>query len=358
MRDTAGATDIAQLTITLQGANDTPLAVDDSAFGWPPIVGSPGSGRHPTGNVLPNDRDVDSGDGQSVSGIRTGTELPGGDPLTAVVPGTSSGSGVRIDGTWGWLNIGADGSYLYEVDFARTASLAPGVVVQDYFTYELRDTGGLTDLAQLTVNIRGRNNPPIAVPNLPIAVEAGGIANGSPGIDPAGDITANDFDFEGDPLSVDAIRTGPESGSGTAGTIGSELAGTYGWLTQQADGTFTYRVDNANPLVEALRSSGDTLTDFFTYTVSDIYGAADQATIAVTIRGANDNLLATHDTGTAVEAGGLNNGTPGSQATGNVLLNDTDVDATWHTAKRRTVLAIRTGSRSRQREPPVASAAR
>jgi uncharacterized repeat protein (TIGR01451 family) len=327
MRDTAGATDIAQLTITIQGANDTPLAVDDSAFGWPPIVGSPGSGRHPTGNVLPNDRDVDSGDGQSVSGIRTGTELPGGDPLTAVVPGTSSGSGVRIDGTWGWLNIGADGSYLYEVDFARTASLAPGVVVQDYFTYELRDTGGLTDLAQLTVNIRGRNNPPIAVPNLPIAVEAGGIANGSPGIDPAGDITANDFDFEGDPLSVDAIRTGPESGSGTAGTIGSELAGTYGWLTQQADGTFSYRVDNANPLVEALRSSGDTLTDFFTYTVSDIYGAADRATIAVTIHGANDNPLATHDTGTAVEAGGLNNGTPGSQATGDVLLNDTDVDA-------------------------------
>ncbi|WP_287666394.1 VCBS domain-containing protein [Accumulibacter sp.] len=374
MRDTAGATDIAQLTITIQGANDTPLAVDDSAFGWPPIVGSPGSGRHPTGNVLPNDRDVDSGDGQSVSGIRTGTELPGGDPLTAVVPGTSSGSGVRIDGTWGWLNIGADGSYLYEVDFARTASLAPGVVVQDYFTYELRDTGGLTDLAQLTVNIRGRNNPPIAVPNLPIAVEAGGIANGSPGIDPAGDITANDFDFEGDPLSVDAIRTGPESGSGTAGTIGSELAGTYGWLTQQADGTFTYRVDNANPLVEALRSSGDTLTDFFTYTVSDIYGAADQATIAVTIRGANDNPLATHDTGTAVEAGGLNNGTPGSQATGDVLLNDTDVDAavgrvrggscstipmstTWHTAKPgpfwRSVPAPKPAA-----GPPVASAAR
>jgi VCBS repeat-containing protein len=355
--DTAGATATAALTVTIQGANDTPLAVDDSAFGWPPIVGSPGSGRHPTGNVLPNDRDVDSGDGQSVSGIRTGTELPGGDPLTAVVPGTSSGSGVRIDGTWGWLNIGADGSYLYEVDFARTASLAPGVVVQDYFTYELRDTGGLTDLAQLTVNIRGRNNPPIAVPNLPIAVEAGGIANGSPGIDPAGDITANDFDFEGDPLSVDAIRTGPESGSGTAGTIGSELAGTYGWLTQQADGTFTYRVDNANPLVEALRSSGDTLTDFFTYTVSDIYGAADQATIAVTIRGANDNPLATHDTGTAVEAGGLNNGTPGSQATGNVLLNDTDVDAAVY-GETQDRFGHPYRHRSRQRQPPVASAAR
>ena len=152
------------------------------------------------------------------------------------------------------------------------------------------------------------------------------MANGTPGIDPAGDVTPNDFDFEGDALTVDAIRTGPESGSGTAGTIGSELAGAYGWLTQQADGTFTYRVDNANPLVEALRTSGDTLTDFFTYTVSDIYGAADQATIAVTIRGANDNPVALADAGTAVETGGVANATPGSNATGNVLANDSDVD--------------------------------
>ncbi len=340
MRDAAGATDVAQLTITIQGANDTPLAVDDSAFGWPEIFGSPGSGRNPTGNVLPNDSDVDAGDGKSVSGVRTGTESPSA-ALTPVAPGTSSGSGERINGTYGWLNIGADGSYLYEVDFARTSGLAPGAIVVDYFTYELKDTGGLTDLAQLSIAIRGKNNPPIAIPNFPIAVETGGVANGSPGVDPSGDVTTNDFDFEGDALTVDAIRTGPELGSGTAGTIGSELAGAYGWLTQQTDGTFIYRVDNANPLVEALRTSGDTLSDFFTYTVSDIYGAADQASIAVTIRGANDNPVATGDTGTAVETGGVANATLGSDATGNVLVNDSDVDAYGET---KAVAAFANGS--------------
>ena len=326
MLDTAGATSTATLTITIRGANDNPLAVDDSAVGWPAVFGSPGSGRNPTGNVLPNDSDIDAGDVKSVFGIRSGTEAAGGS-LTAVAPGTSSGSGQRVNGTWGWLNIGADGSYLYEVDFARTASLAPTAVVQDHFTYELRDTGGLTDLAQITISIRGQNNPPIALPNLPLAVEAGGIANGSPGIDPAGDVTANDFDFEGDALSVVAIRTGPETGSGNAGSIGNELAGAYGWLTQRADGSFIYRVDNANPLVQALRSSGDTRQDFFTYTVADIHGASDQATIAVTIRGANDNPVAASDAGTAVEAGGVANATAGTDANGNVLTNDSDVDA-------------------------------
>ncbi|MBK8578640.1 MAG: hypothetical protein IPN78_10370 [Candidatus Accumulibacter sp.] len=258
---------------------------------------------------------------------------------------------MRIDGTWGWLSIGADGAASTEVDFARTARLAPGVVVQDYFTYELRGYRR-SDRPRATDRQRSRQEQsPIAVPNLPIAVEAGGIANRSPGIDPPATSPPTTSTSRATRSASTPSAPGPESGSGTAGTIGSELAGTYGWLTQQADGTFTYRVDNANPLVEALRSSGDTLTDFFTYTVSDIYGAADQATIAVTIRGANDNPLATHDTGTALEAGGPNNGTPGSQATGDVLLNDTDVDAAVRRNQDRfqILTAALTGRDRRQR---------
>ncbi len=342
MRDTAGATDIAQLRITIRGANDTPEAVNDGALGWPAIIGSPGSGRNPSGNVLDNDSDIDSGDSKSVSGIRSGTETAGG-ILTAVTSGTSSGSGERINGTYGWLNIGADGSYLYEVDFARTAGLAPTDIVRDHFTYELADTAGLVDLAQLTVFIRGRNNPPIALPVLALADEAGGIANGTPGLDPSGNVLARHIDLEGDPLTITGIRTGVELGNGTAGSLGSELAGMYGWLTQQADGTFTYRVNNDHPLIQALRNTSNTLEDFFTYTVSDIYGAVDQASIAIIIRGANDNPLATDDNGTAVEAGGIRNATQGNNATGNVLANDSDVDAYGET---KTVTTIRTGIES------------
>lgn len=331
MRDTAGATDVAQLVITIQGANDTPVARNDFAVAWPPIIGSPSSGRDPSGNVLTDpltgDTDVDAGDSKTVSGVRAGTEAAGG-LLTTVASGTNSGSGERINGTYGWLNIGADGSYLYQVDFVRTASLAPGAVVQDYFSYELKDAGGLTDLAQLTVFIRGRNNPPTAVaPVIVSGLESGGVANGTAGLDPSGDVLTVNVDLEGDPLTVTAIRTSDTSGNGIAGTIGIPLAGDYGWLTQQADGTFTYEIDNTHPAVEALRANGDTLRDRFIYTISDIYGASTESSIQIIIRGANDNPVAVADAGTALESGGFANTTPGSDATGNVLTNDTDVDS-------------------------------
>ncbi|MDD1974713.1 VCBS domain-containing protein, partial [Pseudomonas putida] len=41
----------------------------------------------------------------------------------------------------------------------------------------------------------------------------------------------------------------------------------------------------------------------------------------------NDTPVPTSDAAAAIEAGGTNNGTPGLDATGNVLDNDTDVDA-------------------------------
>ncbi len=344
MRDEAGATDVAQLVITIRGANDTPVARNDFALAWPPIVGSPSSGRDPSGNVLPNDSDVDAGDSKTVSGVRAGTEAAGGS-LAIVASGTNSGSGERINGTYGWLNIGADGSYLYEVDFVRTASLAPGAVVQDYFSYELKDAGGLTDVAQLTVFVRGRNNPPTAVaPVIEFGLESGGVANGTAGLAPSGDVLTVDVDLENDPLTITAIRTSDTSGNGTAGTIGTPLAGDYGWLTQQADGSFTYEIDNTNPTVEALRANGDTLRDRFIYTVSDIYGASTESSIQIIIRGANDNPVAAADSAAAAEAGGVDNTTPGSNATGNVLTNDTDVDAYGETKAVTSVSGVAAGT--------------
>ena len=63
------------------------------------------------------------------------------------------------------------------------------------------------------------------------------------------------------------------------------LRGQFGWLTLNVNGAYTYVVDNSLAAVEALRTSGNTLTDTFTYTVADSYGASDQAAIIVTIQG-------------------------------------------------------------------------
>ncbi|MFO0528802.1 MAG: cadherin domain-containing protein, partial [Planctomycetota bacterium] len=56
--------------------------------------------------------------------------------------------------------------------------------------------------------------------------------------------------------------------------------------------TYTYTVDNSNAAVQALRTSGNTLTDTFTYTMRDAAGLTSTTQVTITIQGAND---APHD---------------------------------------------------------------
>ena len=123
------------------------------------------------------------------------------------------------------------------------------------------------------------------------------------------------------------------------------LVGAHGTLTINTDGSYTYVVNESDSAVQALNTGG-TLTDSFNYTVSD-GSLTDTAVLTVTINGADDAPVGVNDTSAsagataATEAGGTNNGTAGSNATGNVLTNDTDVD---NTNAQLSVSAIRTGA--------------
>src|SRR5256885_343234 len=68
---------------------------------------------------------------------------------------------------------------------------------------------------------------------------------------------------------------------------------------------------------------------------------SDSAVLTVTIHGANDAPVAADDAGSATEKGGTANASGGSDATGNVLANDTDVDTA---ATSFAVTAVRTGA--------------
>ncbi|WP_425055138.1 VCBS domain-containing protein [Pseudomonas abyssi] len=335
--DAAGLQDSATLTITVRGANDAPLAADNLAYAA--ADNGAGNAVNPAGNLLTNDSDIDNGDALSVSAGRTGSEAAGGD-LTDL-----AGGSLTLTGQYGSLLINADGSYRYTVDTSNPDVIALGALdtLQDQFTYAATDLGGLSDEAQLTIIIRGRNDAPVGVDDSATAVEAGGIANADSGSNASGNVLDNDTDEDSNPLDVTAVRSGTESGTGTDGALGSELRGQYGWLTINADGTYDYRIDNDMAEVQALRISGQTLTDSFTYTLADVWGATDLAQLDITIDGRNDAPVATDDTGTAVEAGGSANATPGSDATGNVLNNDTDVDSTAN-GETKTVSSVRTGS--------------
>jgi len=190
--------------------------------------------------------------------------------------------------------------------------------LSETFNYTVTDSSGGTDIATVTITITGANDAPVATNDVGAAVEDG--ASGS------GNVLTNDTDVDaGATRTVMVIRTGGTEGSGTAGTVGSSLTGTYGSLTLNADGTYTYSVNNGNGAVQAL-AAGTTLTESFNYTVSD-GSLTDIAVLTITITGTNDAPSASNDTGTAAEAGGVANGTAGSNATGNVLTNDSDVDS-------------------------------
>lgn len=330
MHDTAGASAQAQINITVEGRYDTPVARDDLAYAV--AVDDDGTGgRNPTGNVLNNDTDVDANDTKAVTAVGVGAESsnPGLDPLV---------DSATVTTRYGTLTLNADGSYRFVVnsnDPDIIALGALGFVIQRY-TYQVTDAGGLSDTATLTILIRGENQPPVAGPDQGQAVEAGGMDNNIPGSDPSGNVMDNDSDPDAvnilfpEVLEVLAFWTGDGPLPDNASLVGQTLRGQYGDLTLNGDGSWSYVLDNSLQAVQALRVSGQTVVDNFTYLLADVWGGTTNGLLTITIDGRNDYPAANDDTANAVEAGGVNNGTAGVDPNGNVLDNDTDVDGTQY----------------------------
>ena len=213
----------------------------------------------------------------------------------------------------------------------RHQALAQGASVTDVFTYTVTDANGATSSTTLTITITGTNDAPVAVAdtNAGDAVTEAGVNPGNTPFagDPSatGNVLTNDTDVDtGDTKTVSEVN-------GLAANVGTAVTGTYGSLTLNADGSYTYTLDNADPQTQAL-AQGASATDVFTYTVTDANGATSSTTLTITITGTNDAPVAVADTNgaDAVTEAGVNPGnTPFAgdpSATGNVLTNDTDVD--------------------------------
>jgi VCBS repeat-containing protein len=111
----------------------------------------------------------------------------------------------------------------------------------------------------------------------------------------AGNALANDSDT--DALHVAGVRAGAESagGSFTAVSGATVVHGLYGDLTINADGSYSYALDNSSTAVQAL-NDGQHVSDVFTYQVSDTHDATDVAQISFDIAGANDGPPVTYGT--------------------------------------------------------------
>ncbi len=95
----------------------------------------------------------------------------------------------------------------------------------------------------------------------------------------------------GETKTVTGVLAGTQASA--TGNVASSVTGTYGSINIAANGAYTYTVDNTNATVQALRTSGQSITDVFTYTMTDAAGSTSTTQITVTIQGANDTPLGT-----------------------------------------------------------------
>ncbi len=95
--------------------------------------------------------------------------------------------------------------------------------------------------------------------------------------------------------------------------MGTNVAGSFGSISIAANGAYTYTVNNSLAAVQALRTTGNTLTDVFTYTLQNSEGTATTQ-ITVTIQGANDAPTVSQVTG-AVAAYDFENGSGNAPST-------------------------------------------
>jgi len=287
--DGHGGTVYRDVTITVTGTNDAPVANPDTgtttADAPAPI----------TGNVLTNDTDRDTTDTHTVQAVSFGA--------------TGGTLGSALNGAYGALTLNANGTWSYTVDKTKPAvvALAADETLTEVFSYTNGDGHGGAASSTLTITVTGANVAPT------VAVDAGEI-NEDATSPSTGNVLSNDTDANThDTHSVTVVKFGA-----TTGTVGTALNGTYGALTLAADGAWSYAIDNSKPVVQAL-AVGETLTEVFTYTNSDNHGGSTPTTLTITIRGVNDIPVAANDTGSIAED-------QAGSATGNVLTNDTDVD--------------------------------
>jgi VCBS repeat-containing protein len=139
-------------------------------------------------------------------------------------------------------------------------SPAPNFFGVETFTYTASDGMGNVSSALVSVTVENVQDAPVAHPD-----GGGAFQTDESRAFITGNVLTNDVDADGDTLFVDSFDT----------------AGTWGLVTYNGDGTFSYDPDGwFDDLVY-----GEVAFDFFEYTISDGNGGFSTSTVTITILG-------------------------------------------------------------------------
>jgi len=292
--DLGGATSTTTLTVTVTGTNDGPVAVADTAAST--------ENEALLIDVLANDNDVDDGHSFTLQGV-------------AVAAGNGS---VSISGNQLAFDPGTDFDHLKEGDTAT-------VVV----SYSMTDEHGAPSSSTATITLTGTNDGPVitsaAGANEGTAVEAGNLDDGTVfagTVSTGGTLSSSDVDTD------------------ATATWGGDATGTYGSFAINAStGKWTYTLNNADGDTQGL-NEGQSVTESFTATVTDDFGATATQVVTVTINGTNDApLMQTQNVSRSLSEDGAS---PNLTATGLAQFSDADL-TDGHTASAALTSSVLSG---------------
>ncbi|MBV8857340.1 MAG: tandem-95 repeat protein, partial [Acidobacteria bacterium] len=234
-----------------------------------------------------------SANGTSV-GTVTYSDPDAGQTKTCAITAGNTGTAFAIDPSTCAITVNNSAA----LDFETTPTFSLTVQVTD------NGTPNLSGTATITVNLSNANESPTANPDTASVTEAGGVNNGTAGTNitsgfnvitgtGTGSVADTDPDA-GDTLTIKGVAGGNQGNTVLSSNVGSGITSSnnYGTLTLSSNGSYTYVVNQTNTTVQGLRTSGDTATDVFTYTLRDAAGLTSNTTITITIHGANDNPVA------------------------------------------------------------------
>ncbi|MFG6137238.1 beta strand repeat-containing protein, partial [Halomonas sp. B23F22_10] len=217
--------------------------------------------------------------------------------------------GGTVQGNYGTLTVTlAGGVYSYSYTLDAAIDHADGAPDSESFAVTVTDQDG--DKAHDTLTIDIADDEPIAMDDTDASI--------------AEDTTTA---LTGNVLTNDTLGA-----DRPAGVAFDNPQASYGTFIDSGDGTWSYALDNSNPAVQAL-GEGDSLTETFTYTLTDADGDESPASLTITISGADDRAAvvtaaATGPDGTVYEAGltpdGSDAGSGSETTTGSFTISASD----------------------------------
>ena len=288
------------------GTNQVPIHVTITGINDQPVIESVGhlsiedTGGIVTGRVTTTDPDAgdvgsqEAGEGSgqtlsyAVSAVEgSGITLTPTGGQTMGAPGTYT---LTKDGTdWGEFTLNKDGSYSFKPS-AEAEKLLAGENANFNLTITVDDGSDAPNSSteeNLHITITGTNEAPV-------------INGGELTLEATEDtaITVGDkLDVSDDRVNEGNLSYSVAAGEGAASSNASNMAaGQYGTLFINADGTYSYQLNNQMQAVQELGEDSEPLEETFTIFVKDQDGAEVAKTVTVTINGTNDAPVLSLDT--------------------------------------------------------------